>query len=1442
MSLPNASESLPVYHGRNRLSFLLFGLSASAIGLLVCPGGCPPAPTAVDPGQDTVVAGATSEVNPATSGADENIVPVTFDGGEIHISDQVLATMQDTPLTFVFDMETSLADVLEFSVIAPPEAGTVTEIRDGGRIELTYDPDEGFYGQDEFRVEVSDGSSSSTASITVIVHPQVRFEAEVLSQQPVLLVEARAFTMAGHDLPAGTYTWHADSQPESGSVSTHASQQFSFATTGTHILSLTLTLAGMSTPISCSYGPEGDVKIATFRSADGDSGPIQSRLRVMPDTGLQSSGEQGGPFNPDSIVYTVTNLGRQTMDWATDITQDWVSSSQTSGRLAMNESVEVNLRLNASANNLRPGDHQAAITFKNLTKGRGHVTRSALLVIDEPGQPDPGVLVIASAEGLDSAGLEGGPFNPNSIRYRLTNEGGEPLEWSASNGRGWVSLSGSGGSLDPGEFVNVDVSINSNGNGLAVGSYRDTVSFINATDGSGDTTRSVALTVDAEPDPCVTSTSVWQNFPITAQAGVFSARFDAMPNNDNMTGHTVLSEGPGAAYQDYAILIGFGPSGFIDARDGGSYRAEMQIPYTAGTAYHFRVEVNVPAHTYSVYVTPEGAGELTLATGFAFRSEQSAVASLDHWGLMAQSGWSHEVCNFAIASSGGMLSVSPGDGLTSSGNEGGPFSPDSKQYVLTNTGDAAIDWSAAKSQPWLDLSPAGGSLDAGAYAAVTVSINANANGLSAGIHQDSVAFTNDTNGSGDTSRPVSLTVYSTVGVLAVTPSVGLSSSGFEGGPFDPSGITYTLENVGATAIGYSVAKSAAWLSLNGGDGPLAGSLAPAETFQVAVSINANANSLSADTYPDSVAFANTTNGLGDTARPVSLHVRTPGSGTPTAVIVASRISGMAPFAVFFEGTESTDSNGRKIGDSTGGDGLLGNDILEYTWDFGPGSEGDVGGRYFSGFNAAHVYETPGEYDVVLTVREASGQASLPLRVTAQPFTGTTYYVSAAGNDANNGTSPATAWRTYNKAFGAISSNSIVRSGDRVLFNRGDVFNYSSGSHLGSARDVLIAAYGTGNRPRIQYTGSSAGGAAIRGGANAISIVDIIIDGNNAANIVEGSDNRLFLRMMFTNYNNIPLYADLTFIVDSVLTNASRQNMYYNGSRLALINNSIGPVAHEHNLYGSHIDRAVITGNYFHDSGRHGLRLAANSAPGSWNVVVSDNTFERNGLITIDLKVTRPGSTYSGHNIVIERNHLIRTDGGYAIANTNDRYTGLVIRNNLFESRALSLREGGSVGILEIGVQGLRFYNNTIVYQGDASPLNVATDDHRDVRFFNNILQLTSASTSVHVLVVSVPAGMDQIVCDFNLLHLPNRSPDPAIFAVAGTSYTLAQWRSAFGQDANSLMADPLFDPSSASGLELLSESPAIDSGASVPTVYDDFASPPVRRPTGRYDRGAFEKP
>ena len=92
---------------------------------------------------------------------------------------------------------------------------------------------------------------------------------------------------------------------------------------------------------------------------------------------------------------------------------------------------------------------------------------------------------------------------------------------------------------------------------------------------------------------------------------------------------------------------------------GSAYAANTAVAYSPGTNYHFRLVVNVPAHTYSVYVTPAGGTEQTLATSYLFRSEQVTATSLANLALIAEPG-SHSVNNFRI--------VPPVSGQTSTPN------------------------------------------------------------------------------------------------------------------------------------------------------------------------------------------------------------------------------------------------------------------------------------------------------------------------------------------------------------------------------------------------------------------------------------------------------------------------------------------------------------------------------------------------------------------------------------------------------------------------------------------------------------------------------------------------------------------------------------------------------------------------------------------------------
>ena len=77
---------------------------------------------------------------------------------------------------------------------------------------------------------------------------------------------------------------------------------------------------------------------------------------------------------------------------------------------------------------------------------------------------------------------------------------------------------------------------------------------------------------------------------------------------------------------------------------------------------------------------------------------------------------------------------------------------------------------------------------------------------------------------------------------------------------------------------------------------------------------------------------------------------------------------------------------------------------------------------------------------------------------------TIYYVSeSTGNDANGGTSTATAWQTI-----AHVNTQTFQPGDSVLFKRGDVWNESlAPPSSGSAGNpITFDAYGTGAAPNL----------------------------------------------------------------------------------------------------------------------------------------------------------------------------------------------------------------------------------------------------------------------------------------------------------------------------------------------------------------------------------------
>lgn len=81
---------------------------------------------------------------------------------------------------------------------------------------------------------------------------------------------------------------------------------------------------------------------------------------------------------------------------------------------------------------------------------------------------------------------------------------------------------------------------------------------------------------------------------------------------------------------------------------------------------------------------------------------------------------------------------------------------------------------------------------------------------------------------------------------------------------------------------------------------------------------------------------------------------------------------------------------------------------------------------------------------------------------------TNYYISSTeGNDANNGKTPTSAWKSIDKVN---SSNSLFVAGDSIFFKKGDVFygSMTISSRTGTdAKPIVYTTYGTGNMPILR---------------------------------------------------------------------------------------------------------------------------------------------------------------------------------------------------------------------------------------------------------------------------------------------------------------------------------------------------------------------------------------
>jgi hypothetical protein len=105
-------------------------------------------------------------------------------------------------------------------------------------------------------------------------------------------------------------------------------------------------------------------------------------------------------------------------------------------------------------------------------------------------------------------------------------------------------------------------------------------------------------------------------------------------------------------------------------RSGSTYKADLNWPYRAGTAYHLRIDVDVRTHAYSVWLRTFGSSYTALARSYAFRTEQAGVTRLNNVATEVDStAGTLEVCGVVVVAdpttADGCVIATAGDGFTS---------------------------------------------------------------------------------------------------------------------------------------------------------------------------------------------------------------------------------------------------------------------------------------------------------------------------------------------------------------------------------------------------------------------------------------------------------------------------------------------------------------------------------------------------------------------------------------------------------------------------------------------------------------------------------------------------------------------------------------------------------------------------------------------------------
>ena len=501
---------------------------------------------------------------------------------------------------------------------------------------------------------------------------------------------------------------------------------------------------------------------------------------------------------------------------------------------------------------------------------------------------------------------------------------------------------------------------------------------------------------------------------------------------------------------------------------------------------------------------------------------------------------------------------------------------------------------------------------------------------------------------------------------------------------------------------------------------------------------------------------------------------------------------------------------------------------------------------------------------------------------------TNYYVKNDGNDAADGLSDATAWKTLAKV-----NSSKFQPGDNIYFKRGDVWDsYVWIKTSGTAEaPITIGAYGTGAKPlfyglKYQHNWKHYSGN--------IYVATPVVALADPAFI--GGDDRLMKSSMgdltanhdwYGNWDSMYVYlsnpsdtSNIRVMAINIAFQARKNNyLQFNDLRIVGVGTGVffsGSIGSK--VSNCEIDSSTVAGVLVGDKSSeciidsltitNSLDDAMYFSNGADNIEVSNCKMINSGISTYPgdretIGVWNSAYGVSTGNINIHNCYIEQNVGGYCIEMCAELKPGWEQRNGTISLYNNIIKYYGEKAIISAWQGNYIIHNNLIVGNGvsGSNRRGIWTGEDLLVQpctanICNNTFVNTTVGVNIYedgssygsnkfVVKNNIMYGttdyfieVSEALCDStiinNNLYYSNAG---AIFKWGANKYNYSEWKKVSGQDVNSTYGvDPLFVGSS--DFSLKPGSPAINSGTYVGFSKDIIGNPIVGNP----DIGAYEHP